>query len=123
VRRTALIALVLTAALPGSAVAGHGKAKTEVDFNGYQGTMSFVRFSGTISSPKHACEIGRKVVIKESSGDGHISRGYTYSDSFGNFSLQRPPFPLVSGAFTATAKKRVAHGVTCKEGGDSLILP
>jgi len=122
---TAVTVIVLALAVPASALAGN-KAKTVVDLNGYQvgPGSSFKRLFGSLSSPKGQCKLGRKVIIKEAlPAGGYIQRGFTFSDSYGNFSLQTPDFTLQTGVFKATAKRHVVRGTTCKKGTDTLVLP
>jgi hypothetical protein len=92
----------------------HHAYETQVGFTSVQSAPpSGARFYGFLQSPKHKCEVGRKVKVTE----GTTKLGYTFGDSFGNWSLTRPSYTDGTGVYEAVAPKKVLrNGDVCKTG-------
>jgi len=117
------IALALVA---GVASAEAAKIPSEVKIEGWGGLAgSDVRAWGTISSPKRKCRVGRKVVHFEQRPGTDKRIGFTFGDSFSNWTLQYPAFAFETGVLYATVpRQKLRNGDICKAAKSStFVLP
>ena len=117
-----LIAVAIAVvALPAPAGAMADTAGSRVSIDHFDDTGSDIRWAGKVKSPRHQCEVGRRVTLWFRDSDSSNQVGSDKTDEKGRWIIHTP-FTMAPEAYAKVKPRKLPNGLRCK-GNRSEIFP